>query len=184
MPATISLFLNVTDIQRSLDFYQRLGFKLDKAWKDKETGIIGFADLSAQGAELGLGNIASNDDPEFREWVGTPLGAGVVVYVTVPDVDAWHARAKKAGATIEYGPLDRPYGRVFMLNDPDGYSISFITEPKAPRRKPATTSKRSKKAGAGRQASAKKSSKKSAKKKAPAKKRGAASKRAKAPRRR
>ena len=166
----MSVFLNVTDIQRSLDFYQRLGFKLDKAWKDKETGIIGYADLSAQGAELGLGNIASNDDADFRAWVGTPLGAGVIVYLTVPDVDAWHARAKKAGATIEYGPIDRPYGRLFMLNDPDGYSISFITEPKT--RRPA---KRAKAKAPARKKSAKKTA---------TKKRGGAAKRAKSPRRR
>ncbi|HEX2021884.1 MAG TPA: VOC family protein, partial [Candidatus Thermoplasmatota archaeon] len=107
------------------------------ASKDDETGMTTYADLDLEGAELGLGHIPSNDDPAFRAWVGTPLGAGVVVYVTVPDVDGIHARAVKAGATIEYPLRDRPYGRIFTLNDPDGYTVTFLQERRAPARKAA-----------------------------------------------
>jgi predicted enzyme related to lactoylglutathione lyase len=132
MAASLSVFLNVQDIERSMKFYQGLGFRLDASHRGRDgTGPVRYADLSYQGAELGLGHVASNDDPEYRSWVGTPLGAGVMLYFSVPDVDKLHDKAKAMSAVIEYAPEDRSYGRVFGLNDPDGYVIAFIKEKKA-----------------------------------------------------
>ena len=150
MAASLSVFLNVQDIERSVAFYQGLGFKVDKLHRGRDgQGPTRYADLSYQGAELGLGHIASNDDPEFRAWVGTPLGAGVMLYLSVPDVDRIHEKAKAQGATIESAPEDRSYGRVFTLNDPDGYVVTFIKEPKAraaPVKKAATATRKAVKA--------------------------------------
>jgi uncharacterized glyoxalase superfamily protein PhnB len=166
MPASTSVFLNVRDIEKSLEFYRRLGFRVKNAWKDEETGQTGYADLDLQGAELSLGHIPSNDDPEFQAWVGTPLGAGVVVYLTVPNVDRHWKVAQEMGATIEMPIKDRPYGRMFTLNDPDGYTLSFITEPRraAPRKKAAARKAAPKKAS--RKAAPKKAARKAAPKKA------------------
>ena len=150
MAASLSVLLNVQDIERSVAFYQGLGFKVDKLHRGREgTGPVRYADLSYQGAELGLGHIAINDDPEFRAWVGTPLGAGVMLYFSVPDVDRVHEKARAQGAVIEYPPEDRSYGRVFGLNDPDGYVVAFIKEPKAraaPAKKAATATRKATKA--------------------------------------
>lgn len=129
MPATSSVFLNVSNIEKSLEWYRNLGFKVDKPWKD-DSGKVAWADLSLDGADLGLGHIPSNDDPAYRQWVSTPLGAGVIVYFTVADADKVWAKAQKVKATVEMPITDRPYGRMFTLNDPDGYTISFITEAK------------------------------------------------------
>lgn len=136
--ATLSAFLNVGNLQQSLGFYQALGFAPTYVSKSR-AGVEAYAGLEYQGAEIELGWIGSNDDPEYRAWVGTPLGAGVVLYLTVRDVDAVAEKAKAIGATIEYGPEDRSYGRVLGLNDPDGYVLTFIQEPRkaAPRRKAA-----------------------------------------------
>lgn len=160
MAASMSVFLNVADIERSLAFYRALGFRVDAEHPSRTTGATGWADLSYDGAELGLGHIATNQDPEFRAWVATPLGAGVVVYITVRDVDRIHDAALAAGAFIEVPPEDRSYGRVLTINDPDGYTLTFIREPRrsAPRKKPA----------AKRRATTKKASR-PARKKAPAK---------------
>lgn len=149
MAASCSVFLNVQDIERSMRFYEGLGFRVDKVYRDGTTGAARYADLSFQGAELGLGHIPVSDDPEFRSWVSTPLGAGVVIYYTVPDVDAVFARAKAQGALIEYEPQDRSYGRVFGLNDPDGYVVSFLREPPAARKAAKKATKAVKKAAAG-----------------------------------
>lgn len=135
MPVTSSVFLNVTNIDKSLEFYRNIGFRVARTYKNDE-GQVAWADLALQGAEFGLGHIPSNDDPGFRQWVGTPLGAGVIVYFTVPNVDRYYKLAKNARATIEMEMVDRPYGRMFTLNDPDGYTISFIQE-----KKPATRAK-------------------------------------------
>lgn len=123
--ASISAFLNVHDIDASYAFYEALGFQeVDR--HETDAGQLHFVDLELDGAILGLGSIESNDDPSFQAWVSGTLGAGVVLYVTVDDVDAVYDRAVDAGATIEHGPEDRPYGRVFTLNDPDGYVVSFL----------------------------------------------------------
>lgn len=146
--ASTSVFLNVHDIDKSLEFYQALGFKVTSRTRGDD-GRTWWADLDLSGAELGLGFIGANDDPEYRAWVGTPLGAGVVAYVTVRDVDRVFARAKKAGAVIEHAPQDRSYGRVFTLNDPDGYVVAFIREParRAPAAKKAKAAKKAPRSG-------------------------------------
>lgn len=146
MAASLSAFLNVWNIEKSLEFYEALGFRVDARHTDE--GTLAYADLSLDGAELGLGNIHWNDDAGFRAWVGTPLGAGVVVYVTVPDVDAVHARAVRVGAVIEAPLEDRAYGRVFTLNDPDGYTLTFLQEAKKPPRR--TTRKPAARQGAAK----------------------------------
>lgn len=146
MPARTSVFLNVTDVDRSLKFYRALGFKV--ASSTKRDGRVAYADLELDGAELGLGSISSNDDPEYRAWVGTPLGAGVVVYLTLPrgGVDKAFAKARKAGAVVEHEPTDRSYGRVATVNDPDGYVLTLHEDPAKRRAAPAKKTKKAKKA--------------------------------------
>lgn len=127
MAVSSSVFLNVTNIEKSLEFYRNIGFRVARTYKN-DAGQVAWADLSLQGAEFGLGHIPSNDDPGFRQWTSTPLGAGVIVYFTVPNVDRYYKLAQDVRATIEMPLTDRPYGRMFTLNDPDGYTISFITD--------------------------------------------------------
>lgn len=162
MPASASVFLNVHDIDKSLDFYRSLGFRVTGAWKD-DAGKTAWAELTLQGADLGLGHIASNDEKEFRDWVSTPLGAGVIVYFSLGNVDRIWERIRGKGYTVEMPLTDRPYGRMFTLNDPDGYVVSFIREPTT-RKRPAAKKAGVKKAGA-KKAAARKAPKKAAAKK-------------------
>jgi catechol 2,3-dioxygenase-like lactoylglutathione lyase family enzyme len=141
MAASCSVFLNVRDIGKSVEFYQALGFRVD-AETPGDDGRLAYVDLSYQGAELGLGSIASNDDAEYRRWVEGELGGGVIVYYSVPDVDEVYQRAQGMRATIEAPLRDRSYGRAFNLNDPDGYVICFITEPRKRRRTAGRTTAR------------------------------------------
>lgn len=137
--AGTSVFLNVQDLERSLAFYRALGFKTVRTWKG-EKGTADYVDLALGPAEIGLGRIASNDDPEYRAWVSTPLGAGVLVYVEVADADKLWQRAQKAGLTVESPLRDRSYGRAFTLNDPDGYVITVLGPVKAARAAPRRAS--------------------------------------------
>lgn len=132
MPISTSVFLNVTDMAKSLAFYRALGFRVvseTKDPKDKQAPPA-WVDLALGRAELGLGAIESNPDPEFQKWVSTPLGAGVVIYFQVANVDRFHEKAKRAGAVVEHAPVTRSYGRVSTVNDPDGYTLTFIAEAK------------------------------------------------------
>lgn len=166
MPTSLSVFLNVSDIERSLAWYRGLGFKPSHLTADGEGRVL-YADLSFKGAEIGLGHIPANDDPEFRQWVGTPLGAGVLIYFTTTNVDALYEKAKKLKATVEVKPETRSYGRVLTLNDPDGYCIVFIDETK--KKKPATKKAAAKKTAAKKTPAKKAPAKKTAAKKAAAK---------------
>lgn len=174
MTASMSVFLNVQDIEKSLAFYRALGFRVDQEWRDDQ-GRVAWAELSLDGAELGLGSIGSNDEPGFRSWVSTPLGAGVIVTLTVDDVDRFHRLAQKADAVIEMPPTDRPYGRMMTLNDPDGYTVSFYNVPakKAAKRPAGKSSRKAAKStrkapGKAAKATSKKAGRKAAK--TPAKK--------------
>lgn len=167
--ASVSVFLNVKDVEKATEVYEALGFQVVARHKTR-SGRVGWVDLALDGAEIGLGQIDTNDDPAFREWVSTPLGAGVVVYVDVPNVDAAWARAGKAGVAIEQPLESRSYGRVFMINDADGYTIAFIGPAGDEAGAPAAARKPARKAAAkpARQAAGK-SAKKAPKKAAPKK---------------
>ncbi|HET7680405.1 MAG TPA: VOC family protein [Xanthobacteraceae bacterium] len=53
-------------------------------------------------------------------------GSGLVVHVS--DVDAHFARARAAGARIQYEPTDQPYGqREYEARDPEGHRWWFAT---------------------------------------------------------
>lgn len=124
--ARTSAYLNVTDAQRSIDFYEGLGFKTMNR-HEAENGRLAHAAMDLQGATLGLGEIAAvEDDPEYEEWVSSPLGAGVIVSFHVADAEAIFERAKAIDATIDE-PLNDHLGvPSFTLNDPDGYVLTFI----------------------------------------------------------
>lgn len=124
--ARTSAYLNVTDAQRSISFYEGLGFKTMER-HEAENGHLAHAALDLEGASLGVGEIAAvEDDPEFEEWVSTPLGAGVIVSFHVDDAEELFERAQAIDATIDQ-PLNDHLGTPsFTLNDPDGYVLTFI----------------------------------------------------------
>jgi uncharacterized glyoxalase superfamily protein PhnB len=144
MSATSSAFLNVRNLAKSVEFYEALGFEVEREMHDGE-GRLSYVDLSFEGAELSLGQVLTDADDEYVRWVSNPeLGAGLILYFTVGDVDAVHDRARQARATIEVPLRDRSYGRAFNLNDPDGYVLCFMTEKGAakPKAKPKAVAKK------------------------------------------
>jgi uncharacterized glyoxalase superfamily protein PhnB len=51
------------------------------------------------------------------------------VMVRVPDVDAHHARAARAGARVLSEPEDQPYGRSYRVEDLEGHRWMFQQPP-------------------------------------------------------
>ena len=85
-------------------------------------------------AQLVFGNgmimLGSARDDEFGRLQQPPSNAGSVVssspYVIVNDVDAHHARAVEAGATVVMPLKDEDYGgRGYSCCDPEGYLWNF-----------------------------------------------------------
>jgi predicted enzyme related to lactoylglutathione lyase len=51
-------------------------------------------------------------------------GLGVALWMACDDVDGLHERLSAAGVPILTAPFDGPFGRTFVLRDPDGYAVT------------------------------------------------------------
>ena len=85
-------------------------------------------------AQLVLGNgmimLGSARDGAFDRLQQPPAAVDATVtqsaYVIIDDVDAHHARAAAAGATIVLEPEDQDYGgRLYTCRDPEGHLWNF-----------------------------------------------------------
>jgi len=105
-----AITLVVTEMARSVEFYERLGF----------TTVYGGAD--APFTSLGIGSNFVN-----LQLAGHVPGTGwgrVIFHVASPD-DV-HAIALGHGYSPETEPADAPWGeRYFHILDPDGHELSF-----------------------------------------------------------
>ena len=103
------------DINRSVEFYCKLGFEL---LRDDE----GFVELGWEGNRLFLSDELK---VKMAEGIGLPQGN---VRVMVPNVDAYWALSQDLGARVLSPITDQPYGlRDFTIADPDGFGIRFGT---------------------------------------------------------
>jgi catechol 2,3-dioxygenase-like lactoylglutathione lyase family enzyme len=104
--------LAVSDMPRSVAFYDALGFALAAGGEDTPftTFVVGAGFLNLQ--------LDPTHAPVPRIW-------GRVIFF-VDDVDEMHRRAIAAGMTPAHAPSDAPWGeRYFHLHDPDGHELSF-----------------------------------------------------------
>ena len=127
----ITPYLAVSDLRRSIEFYERaFGFSLRRTI-DGADGAPMHATLTYHDGMIMLG--AEDRSEELpRESLGrTPSslgGSGLVLYAYVEDVDALHARAAEAGARVGFPPEEMWWGdRVCLLFDPDGHAWNFAT---------------------------------------------------------
>ena len=118
-----ALLLGYEDIERARDFFTNaLGF--EDLWEVRDN------DGSVTRSHVQLGDTVLMLDKPGAHGVKNPTHVGGVTHlivITVGDVDAHHARAAKAGATVITPPSDRPWGRDYELQDPEGYIFSFIS---------------------------------------------------------
>ncbi|MDR3099760.1 MAG: VOC family protein [Paraburkholderia sp.] len=109
--------LTVSDIARSVRFYEALGFE-HKAGP----AIAGFASFVLGGGGSGAAACYLNllEGP-----LGKVDGWGRAIFY-VSDVDAFYEHALAEGITPAFAPRDAPWGeRYFHLADPDGHELSF-----------------------------------------------------------
>jgi catechol 2,3-dioxygenase-like lactoylglutathione lyase family enzyme len=112
-PERLSAVTLVTsDMARSTEFYQRLGFQRLYGGPDAE-----FTSFSVGPSYLNLQRQPSRP-------AGASSWGRVIVYVD--DVDAMYRRVRGAGYSAAMSPSDAPWGeRYFHVRDPDGHEISF-----------------------------------------------------------
>jgi catechol 2,3-dioxygenase-like lactoylglutathione lyase family enzyme len=116
--------LHVADVERSLAFYEALGFKVARRWED-------WIRLDRDGADLVLFGDAyvRGKDHYFTPHIDrSPRGIGVEIVIEVNDVDALYATAREAGLQIVKEMQERPWkARDFRLADPDGYFLRITS---------------------------------------------------------
>ncbi len=128
-------YLTVADARAAIEFYRRA---FDAAELRRLETLDGrkiiHAALSINGALL----MVSDDFPELTGRAASPQALGgspVTMHLTVPDVDAFFARAVAAGAAVTMPLADTFWGDRFgKLRDPFGHHWSVST----PLRQPTT----------------------------------------------
>lgn len=113
----IAPILTVNDLDKTIRFYQGLGFVIEERY-EREGKLNG---VRMAGGQARL-NVTQDDWAKGKDRV---KGTGMRLFIPVEqDVDALAATVKSAGVTLESGPEDMPWGRAFMLTDPDGFKIT------------------------------------------------------------
>lgn len=117
---SLSPALTVDDVQKSLRFYEGLGFEIDEVMEDQ--GKPQGAMLSAGDSKLGI----SQDD--YSKGKNRVKGVGMSLYFeTEQDIEELAERAKAAGIKLEKGPAPLPWGPMaFTVVDPDGFKITIM----------------------------------------------------------
>lgn len=106
--------LRVAEIERSIPFYELLGFELIDTDRCEP---IGWARMHCQGGALML----------LRGGPTNPKAQTVMFYMYTPDLPAFRKQLVEKGITvspIEY-PDHGPSGEVY-LDDPDGYHVGIM----------------------------------------------------------
>ena len=119
---TIAPSLTVDDLQKSISFFEGLGFGVEERWE--ENGTLNGVMLRAGEARIGL----SQDD--WKKGRDRRKGVGLRIFIeTAQDVDALAARAKEAGIALNAEAHDTPWGtRAFEVTEPSGFMLTISSQ--------------------------------------------------------
>ena len=108
-------FVHVADVERSVAFYEQLGFTVGNTFRVEATGVLNWAWLQSAAAKLMLTRASGPIDPAAQ---------AVLFYLYCPDVAAM--RTPLLGRWVEVGEITTPFWAPrgeFRLHDPDGYVL-------------------------------------------------------------
>ena len=117
--------LSVTNIDKSKEFYLKLGFKIMYERKEDK-----FAFLELEGNQLMIEEINDNWNTGKLEY---PFGRGVNISMTINDIDKYYQELVNKNIiffkdimTNEYNVNGKTYlDKEFLIQDPDGYLLRF-----------------------------------------------------------
>jgi len=115
----LSPSLTVDDVQRSVRFFEGLGFAVDERWEDK--GVLVGVMLRAGDTRIGL----TQDD--WKKGRDRKKGEGLRLHLsTTQNIDELAVRAKKAGVSLDAEPHDTEWGsRAFDATEPSGFKVTI-----------------------------------------------------------
>ena len=109
------LSLQVRDLTVSADFYEsQLG--LVRAPQAPPGAVV----FTTSPIPFAVRSPAAGTDLDS----GQP-GLGVALWLACNDAAALHESLAAAGVTIVTPPIDGPFGKTFVLRDPDGYAVTL-----------------------------------------------------------
>ena len=115
--------LTVDDLQKSITFYEALGFAIDERWEDKGT-LLGVM-MRSGSTELGL----NQDDWKKGRDRQKGIGVRISIATTRGNVDELASRARNAGITLKSEPRDTEWdSRAFEVVDPSGFLVTVYSE--------------------------------------------------------
>ena len=119
--AIVPIF-TVDDLQKSMSFYEALGFTVDERWE--ENGALTGVMLRAGKNQVGL-----NQD-DWKKGRDRKKGIGVRWFMsTTQNIDEIAARAKRAGIRLNSEPHDTEFkSRAFEVTDPSGFLLTISSE--------------------------------------------------------
>ena len=112
----------VDDLQKSMAFYEALGFTVDERWEENGT-LLGVM-LRAGQSQIGL----SQDD--WKKGRDRKKGIGMRLFMsTTQNVDEIAGRARSAGIRLNSEPYDTEWkSRAFEVTDPSGFLLTISSE--------------------------------------------------------
>ena len=118
--------LTVDDLQKSITFYEALGFAIEERWEDKGT-LLGVM-MRAGETRIGL----NQDDWKRGRDRKKGIGVRLSISTTPGNVDAIARRARNAGITLASDPHDTEWkSRAFEVSDPSGFLLTIYSEKSA-----------------------------------------------------
>ena len=120
--STILPSLTVDDLQKSITFYEALGFAVDERWE--ENGALLGVMMRAGKNQVGL----SQDD--WKKGRDRKKGIGMRLFMSTPqNIDEIAVRAKSAGISLKSEPHDTEWNtRAFEVVDPSGFVWTIGSE--------------------------------------------------------
>ena len=118
----ISTNLTVNDLQKSITFFEGLGFAVDERWEEK--GVLLGVMLRAGDGRVGL----MQDD--WKKGRDRQKGVGMrLLLTTTQDIEQIAARARKAGVSLDSEPHDTDMGgHAFEVTEPSGFKVTIWSQ--------------------------------------------------------
>ena len=122
MSELIHTCYRIADIDRSVSFYEKLGFEERRRLPIRDEALNVFMGLPGDGARLEL---TWNKDQQGPYDIGTGYGH---IAITVDDLDGTLGRLADVGIEPERPPYRVSEGgsRICFVRDPDGYRIELL----------------------------------------------------------
>jgi lactoylglutathione lyase len=108
--------IQVNDLKRSQDFY---------------CNVLGFVATTSPNPAAIVMNMADGGaafairEPMLDLSAANQLGWGISLWFGCDDIEVLRERVVASGGTVLQPPQDSPFGRIIVIQDPDGYSITF-----------------------------------------------------------